>query len=123
MNATAQLGLFDAPVVMPYGSLPGHAASETSTAGARAIKPRAGSLQMRVLQSLHVMPGLTSRGLDRVLGTTNTRSAWPRCTELKTAGCIEEVGRCQEETGVWVSCWGLTAAGEKRLRELSRGSR
>lgn len=117
MNAT-QPSLLDSPV-MPYGDLPGHHASETSAAGARAIKPRVGSLQARVLQALHDTPGLTSRGLDRVLGTTTTRSAWPRCTELKVAGCVEEIARCQEETGVWVACWGLTPAGERRLRELT----
>ncbi len=98
----AQLSIFDAPV-MPYGDLPGHRASETSAAGARAIKPKVGSLQARVLQALHDTPGLTSRGLDRVLGTTTTRSAWPRCTELKVAGCIQEAGTCVEETGIHVT--------------------
>ena len=114
MNAT-QLDLFP---VMPYGKLPGHHASQTSVNGARAVKPKVASLQTRVLLALYETPGLTSRGLDRMLGTTTTRSAWPRCTELKVSGLIEEVARCQEETGVHVACWALTEAGEKLARQL-----
>lgn len=117
MTTLTQPSLFDAPV-MPYGDLPGHHASETSANGARAIKPKVGGLQDRVIRALHDTPGLTSRGLDRVLGTTPTRSCWPRCSELKALGYVEEIARCQEETGVWVTCWGLTETGEALARQL-----
>ena len=115
MNAT-QLPL---PTTTYGGSAP-HRASATSAAGAAHIEPKRGRLQVRVLLALLQMPGLTHAGLDRMLGTEPGRSARPRCTELKLAGLVEEIGRCEGEAGVLNAMWGLTASGEalaQRLKE------
>jgi len=120
-----QLSIFDtalpAPLpVTPYGDLPGHRASETSAAGARAIQPKVGSLQARVVLALHEMPGLTHAGLDRLLHTEASRAARPRCTELKNCGLVEQDGLCLEASGVQVATWKLTEAGERLAKELLR---
>ena len=121
MNAT-QLPL---PTTTYGGSAP-HRASATSAAGAAAIEPKRGRLQVRVLLALLDMPGLTHAGLDRMLGTEPGRSARPRCTELKNAGLVEEIGRCEGEAGVLNAMWGLTPSGEalaQQLKETQHGLR
>lgn len=124
MTTAQQESLFDllfdtALPVLPYGSRPGAAPhSATSRAAADAIMPKLGSLQRRVLLALYVTPGLTCRALDRTLGTSLTRSAWPRVTELSKAGLIQQCGQCIEETGQAVSMWELTESGEALARSI-----
>ena len=69
---------YDGLPVSPYPTVPYARGSETSRGAAVAIAPKQGTLQARVLLALLRTPGLSDEGLDRVLGTTHSRSARPR---------------------------------------------
>jgi hypothetical protein len=134
MTTATQLSLYDTAVPAPlpvlvYNGEPGHRASDTSAAGARAIKPRVASLQARIVLALYATPGLTQPALDRLLGTEATRASRPRVTELRIAGIVRECGQCPGEYGVPNAMFELTDAGvamalqfEKEANQPATGS-
>ena len=135
---TAQRSLFDLPTVAnydglplpvsPYPTVPYARGSITSRAAAEAIAPKRGTLQARVVLALYEIPGLSDEALDRVLGTTQGRSARPRRVELSKSyydkdgvyhpALVEANGHCEGGSGLQVNCWQLTRDGEAAGREL-----
>ena len=119
---------YDGLPVSPYPTVPYAAGSETSRAAAAAIAPKQGTLQARVLLALLHTPGLSDEALDRVLGTTQGRSARPRRVELSKSyydkdgvyhpALVEANGHCEGGSRLQVNCWQLTRDGEAAAREL-----
>lgn len=103
--------------VLPYAGVPPSVDRDTSKAAAEAIGPKVGNLQCRVLLALYSQPGLSDEGLDRVLGLT--KPCRPRRRELEIAGFVRDSGqRSQGSSGLLMTCWELTKAGEIKAREL-----
>lgn len=92
----------------PYPHTPGHRRTDTSRAAARAMAPKAGTLQAEVLRVLREHGPLATFEMPRLIGATY-RSLQPRTSELRNLGWIRDTGQRREdpETGKAAIVWGL----------------
>ena len=113
---TSQPTLWEA--VLPYHGIP-EAGTATSRAAARAIAPKAGTLQALVLTTLLDEP-LTDEALEHRPGYWQTRSLRPRRRELELAGFVRDTGtrRGSLISGHDAIVWGLTPKGRESALEL-----
>jgi hypothetical protein len=92
-----------------YGGTPPHQKIETSLAAAEAIRPKAGSKRLAVLNFLEFRGpvGATDEEIAIVLGTDRS-STVPRRRELVMGGWVVDSGstrltRCKRRSIVWVA--------------------
>ena len=92
-----------------YGGTPPHQESETSLAAAEAIRPKAGSKRLEVLQLLEFKGpyGATDEEIALALGKDRSCTI-PRRRELEIGGWVVDSGmtrltRCKHKSIVWVA--------------------
>ena len=94
---------------------------ETSTAGAKAIKVRAGSQRELLLGQYFMSEDLTDEEAGRLSGLLNRPRCcyWKRCSELRQAGYIKPTGEMRlAGTGVLQQVCKITEAGLNALGSM-----
>lgn len=85
-----------AAAMRSYPNAPGYRATDTSRAAAKAVEPKAGTLQAEVLRVLREHGPLATFEMPRLCDATY-RSLQPRTSELRRLGLIRDTGQRRED--------------------------